>query len=100
MADVSTLFDHLNAFREQPVDDWHPDKVVDMDIVVNMSGKWLYQGTEFTRHSIVKLFSTVLRREGDEFFLVTPPVKYRITVADVPFLRGNGESKRLPCRLC
>ena len=86
MPDISSLFDQIKAFREQPIHDWHPEKSVDIDLEVDAGGCWLYQGTGFRRHAIVKLFATVLRREGEEFYLVTPPVKYRIKVADAPFL--------------
>lgn len=86
MPDISSLFEQIKSFQEQPVDDWHPEKTVAIDLEVDATGRWLYQGSGFQRHSIVKLFSTVLRREGEEFFLVTPPVKYLIKVADAPFL--------------
>lgn len=86
MTDISSLFDQLDAFTIPPVAEWHPDKSVDIDIRIASNGKWFYQESPIERHRIAKLFSTVLRLEGDEYYLVTPPVKYRITVDEVPFV--------------
>lgn len=86
MADIDSLFDQLRAAKEQPIGDWQPRRIVELDIEVDAAGQWRHQGSGFQRQAIVKLFATVLRREGEEFFLVTPAVKYRIRVADAPFL--------------
>lgn len=79
------LFDELKAFNKPPIDKWHPVKVVQIDLVVKANGEWFYQGSIIGRHRLVKLFSTVLRKEGDSYYLVTPQVKYRIDVEEVPF---------------
>ena len=96
---VQSLFDHISPFRDQPIDKWHPEKCVDIDIKIDANGIWHYQGSPITRHRIAKLFATVLRKEGDQFFLVTPPVKYRIQVEDAPFnaveLQHKGEGQNL-----
>lgn len=49
-------------------------------------GTWFYLGTPIGRSALVKLFASVLRREGDKYFLVTPVEKCGITVDDAPFL--------------
>ena len=96
---VQSLFEHIKPFRDQPVDTWHPEKCVDIDIRIDDRGAWHYQGSPITRHRIAKLFATVLRKEDDSFFLVTPPVKYRIKVDDAPFnaveLQHKGEGGHL-----
>jgi hypothetical protein len=96
---MQSLFEHIKPFRDQPVDKWHPEKCVDIDISIDDRGVWHYQGSPITRHRIAKLFATVLRKEGDSFFLVTPPVKYRIKVDDAPFnaveLQHKGEGVNL-----
>lgn len=85
MSGIETLFDQLEAFTLAPVASWHPEKTVDINIRIDSTGIWHYQGSPIRRHRIAKLFSTVLRREGEDFYLVTPPVKYRISVDDAPF---------------
>ena len=49
-------------------------------------GTWFYQKTPIGRPALVKLFASVLKREGDKYFLVTPVEKVGIVVDDVPFL--------------
>ena len=85
MTSIESLFDRLEPFKDQPIDRWHPEKWVDIDIRIDAQGAWFYQGSPITRERIAKLFSTVLRIEDGEYFLVTPAVKYRIQVDDVPF---------------
>ena len=81
-----------------PIHLWHPDNVRDIDMVIQQDGTWLYMGSPITRQRLVHLFSTVLLKEGDDYFLVTPVEKCRITVEDVPFqavlLENNGQGKK------
>ncbi len=49
-------------------------------------GTWFYLGTPIGRKPLVQLFSSILKREGDRFFLVTPVEKVGITVEDAPFV--------------
>ncbi|WP_251358616.1 DUF1285 domain-containing protein [Kangiella sp. TOML190] len=69
-----------------PVEKWSPDFCGDMDLVIKRDGHWYYQGTPIGRKRLVKLFSTVLKKEGDDYFLVTPVEKLGIKVEDAPFL--------------
>lgn len=84
-----------------PVDKWRPLEARDMDLVIEASGAWYYQGTPFARHDLVALLSKVLVREGDEYFLVSPAEKLRITVEDAPFVvtdfevAGNGDEQTI-----
>ena len=98
MTDLTTLFNQLDAFKLAPLERWNPDVAVDIDIRIASNGEWYYQGSRIERHRIVKLFSTVLRLEGNRYFLVTPPVKYQIQVDDAPFnaveLNRQGQGKR------
>jgi len=68
-----------------PVDKWDPPLMGDMDLIILRNGTWLHEGSEFGRHSIIELLAKVLKREGDDYFLVTPVEKWRIRVEDVPF---------------
>ena len=49
-------------------------------------GTWFYLGTPIGRFELVKLFSSILRKDGDQYFLVTPVEKVGITVDDAPFV--------------
>lgn len=70
-----------------PVDAWNPDFCGDIDMVVRRDGSWHYMGTPINRPEMVRLFSTILRRDGDgRYYLVTPGEKVGIEVEDAPFL--------------
>lgn len=68
-----------------PVDRWHPDFCGDMDLLIKANGEWIHEGSAIKREKMVTLFSRILWREGNEYFLVTPAEKVRIQVEDVPF---------------
>lgn len=67
-----------------PVDLWNPDFCGDMDLIIQRNGQWQYQGTPIGRKALVKLFASILKREGDDYFLVTPVEKVGIQVEDSP----------------
>jgi uncharacterized protein len=69
-----------------PVHLWNPPFCGDLDMRIAADGTWFYLGTPIGRPALVKLFASVLKREGDKYFLVTPVEKCGITVEDVPFL--------------
>jgi hypothetical protein len=69
-----------------PVERWNPPFCGDIDMRIAADGTWLYQKTPIGRPALVKLFASVLKREGDKYFLVTPVEKVGIIVEDVPFL--------------
>lgn len=69
-----------------PVHLWTPPFCGDIDMRIARDGTWFYQGTPIGRPALVRLFSQILRREGDDYFLVTPVEKVGIKVDDAPFL--------------
>lgn len=76
-----------------PVQDWNPPFCGDLDMRIARDGTWFYQGTPITRTALVRLFSTILRRDGDDYFLVTPVEKVGITVDDAPFVAVDVEAE-------
>ncbi|MTD98909.1 DUF1285 domain-containing protein [Paracoccus sp. YIM 132242] len=74
-----------------PVHLWNPPFCGDLDMEIRADGTWFYQGTPIGRPAMVRLFSTILKREGDRFFLVTPVEKVGIRVVDAPFLAVDAE---------
>lgn len=68
-----------------PVHLWNPDVTRDIDMRIERNGDWFYQGSKINRIRMVKLFSTVLRVDEGQTYLVTPQERLRIDVEDAPF---------------
>lgn len=69
-----------------PVRSWNPAVCGEIDIVIGRDGRWTHEGRPIAREALVRLFSTILRRDDDGFWLVTPVEKLKITVEDAPFV--------------
>lgn len=69
-----------------PVHLWNPEHCGEIDIRIRKDGVWFHEGTPIGREALVRLFSTVLRRDPDGFHLVTPVEKMKIQVEDAPFI--------------
>lgn len=89
-----------------PVDQWAPNRVGDSEMRIATDGTWYHQGSPIRRENMVRLFSTILRRDSDgRHALVTPVEKLFIEVEDTPFLavevksEGCGPSRELAFRL-
>lgn len=84
-----------------PVHLWNPPFCGDLDIHIAKDGSWTYLGSPINRFELVKLFSSILKKEGDKYYLVTPVEKVGITVEDAPFLAvdfdvtGEGQAQNL-----
>ncbi len=88
--------------RLPPVHLWNPTFCGDIDMRIARDGTWFYNGTPIGRPALVRLFSTILRKDPDRYVLVTPVEKVGIAVEDAPFLAvelaketgENGQSLR------
>lgn len=69
-----------------PVERWNPPFCGDIDMRIDVDGTWYYQGSPIGRLPLVKLFASILKREGGRYFLVTPVEKVGLIVEDAPFL--------------
>jgi hypothetical protein len=69
-----------------PVERWNPPFCGDLDMRIGSDGTWYYLKTPIGRPALVKLFASVLKREDDKYFLVTPVEKCGIRVDDAPFM--------------
>lgn len=84
-----------------PVHLWNPPFCGDLDMRIARDGNWFYLGTPIGRKSLVKLFASIIRKDGDEYFLVTPVEKVGIKVDDAPFVAvdfdvsGSGPSQEV-----
>ena len=93
--------DKVSGKPNPPVHLWQPEQERDIDMVIGRDGTWSYLGSPINRPRLVHLFASVLRREGDEYYLVTPAEKCRMIVEDVPFqvllmdVSGEDDTQRL-----
>lgn len=69
-----------------PVAKWNPPDMGKIDMRIAKDGTWYHEGTPINRPELVRLFSTILRKDGDRFMLVTPVEKVEIQVEDAPFV--------------
>lgn len=69
-----------------PVHLWNPPFCGDIDMRIARDGTWFYLGTPIGRPELVRLFSGIIRKDGADYFLVTPVEKVGITVDDAPFV--------------
>ncbi|MDN3555680.1 DUF1285 domain-containing protein [Halomonas maura] len=75
-----------------PLERWAPERVGEMDLSIAADGRWIHEGGVITRPRLVRLLSTILRREADgDYYLVTPAEKQRIRVEDLPFVIVDAE---------
>ncbi len=94
------------AGKRLPVENWHPRHCGHSDMRIAADGTWFHAGTPIGRKELVRLFSTILRRESDgSHVLVTPVEKLDIDVDDAPFIavdadwEHEGEGRRILFRL-
>ncbi len=76
-----------------PVHLWDPPYCGALDIRIARDGTWFYLGTPIGRPELVRLFASILKREGDAYYLVTPVEKVGITVDDAPFVAVDFEAE-------
>ena len=87
--------------RKPPVDQWNPSYRGQIDMRIARDGRWFHEGGEIKRQALVALFASILRRDEDAHWLVTPAEMLRITVDATPFLAvdievaGAGASQQI-----
>ncbi|WP_372707944.1 DUF1285 domain-containing protein [Brevundimonas sp.] len=85
LAGVAEAANQAPGRGRPPVHLWHPDHCGEIDIVIRRDGVWMHEGSPLGRAELVRLFSTVLRKDADGYVLVTPGEKLSIQVEDLPF---------------
>jgi uncharacterized protein len=99
LAEIAAL---VETRKLPPVEKWNPTHCGDSEMRIAADGTWYHQGSPIGRQAMVRLFSTILRRETDGgYVLVTPVEKLDITVEDAPFVAVElkAESDSLTFRL-
>lgn len=99
------IYNQLMAERSDreipPVEKWNPPVTGDIDLRIAADGTWFHEGEPIKRAALVRLFSSVLWCEGDQYFLVTPVEKVRIQVDDAPLVvtqasfEGEGDAAQI-----
>ncbi len=98
---LDAIADAVSTKALPPVHLWNPSVTRDIDMRIARNGDWYYQGSLIQRDRMVKLFSTVLRVDDGETYLVTPQERLRIDVEDAPFIatlvekRGTADEQTL-----
>lgn len=69
-----------------PVDQWNPDYCGEMNLELKANGDWLHDGSVIKRKKLIQLFSTILKKENEQYFLVSPVEKIGIKVEWQPFV--------------
>jgi hypothetical protein len=108
LSSIGELFGSAQALRDAaagrklpPVEKWNPAHCGEIDIRIARDGTWYHLGTPIGRKELVRLFSTILRKDPDGYVLVTPVEKMTIRVEDVPFIavlmdaEGQGHDQTL-----
>ncbi|WP_161599280.1 DUF1285 domain-containing protein [Reinekea blandensis] len=88
---LTEMLSYIKDIKTPPVEQWNPEHCADMDLIIARNGEWIHEGRIMTRKKMVRLFASILKQEGDEFYLVTPVEKVRITVENTPFLITSAE---------
>jgi uncharacterized protein len=103
---LAEIVQALAEKRLPAVETWHPAHIGPSDMRIARDGSWFHQGGRINRPAMVKLFASILRREGDgSYVLVTPGEKLDIIVEDAPFIavevksEGEGTARSLAFRL-
>lgn len=103
LAQLKRLIDER---RLPPVDKWNPERCGHSQMRIARDGTWYHQGSPITRPAMVRLFSTILRRDADgRHMLVTPVEKLEIDVETTPFRavemrrEGSGRDQSIAFRL-
>ncbi|MBY0448157.1 MAG: DUF1285 domain-containing protein [Hyphomonadaceae bacterium] len=96
--------DENAPFRPRPVERWNPQRCGDIGLEILADGTWRHEGAPIPRPALVRLFASILRRDPDGFYLVTPVEKVVVRVADAPFVivsaRREGEGAAQRVGLC
>jgi len=81
-----SLFNNISDDAYPNMDSWDPPYCGEIDICIHRDGSWSYNNSPFTRMPLVKMFSRILKREGNDYFLMTPVEKVKIKVEAEAFI--------------
>ena len=88
---LRSIFNKPNNTLDLKIKKWNPKYCGDIDMRIASDGTWFYCGSPISRQKLVKLFSSILINENNNYFLITPVEKVGIRVDDVPFIANDFE---------
>lgn len=88
---LEQLLQQIDGQQQPPVERWNPPFCGDLDMQIRRNGDWFYESTPIGRPALVRLFASVLKREGDAYFLVTPVEKVGLQVEATPFVAVSAD---------
>lgn len=91
-----SLFTNLHLADKTSLEQWDPPYCGEIDITIHSDGRWSYLGSTIQRKSLIQLFASVLRKENQDYFLVTPVEKVKLTVESEPFITTSFEYQSKP----
>jgi hypothetical protein len=103
MTDPESLFARLQSDKSRkrpPISTWNPSQRGNSGMRIAADGRWFHLGSEIRRPEMVRLFSTILRRDGEHTFLVTPAEQLSIEVDDAPFVAIDVEARGVGTAQC
>jgi uncharacterized protein len=86
ISDEHVIQSYIDQGKLPPVEQWDPPLCGHSEMQIQRNGVWLHQGKPFVRQALVKLFASILKKESDQYFLVTPVEKLIIDVKFTPFV--------------
>ena len=84
--DLKSLIGAAEQMPDYPIHTWQPERHGSIDIIIKADGSWWHEGSVFTRHKLVQLFSRLLAYRHGEYCLVTPVEQLAIQVVKLPFV--------------
>jgi hypothetical protein len=91
MDKLNEILKIITEHKIPPVDSWNPDHCATLNIIIHKDGQWRHDGSIISRIKMVQLFASILKREGNDHFLVTPVEKVLINVEATPFVVISAE---------
>ena len=85
MLNAESVLKDFNENELPPVDKWNPEYCGELDLQIKADGSWFYEGTPIGRRKLQVLFSRIIKKENDQYFLITPVEKVAIQVDWMPF---------------
>ncbi|MFQ3229121.1 DUF1285 domain-containing protein [Reinekea sp.] len=89
---LSELLKQIDGISDPPVESWNPEFCGDIDIEIKRNGDWYHEGGLISRIKMVKLFASIIKKENEDYFLVTPVEKVKIRVESTPFVAVSFEA--------
>jgi len=85
---ISKIANNIKSIDKSfpPVHKWNPDLCEGQEFFINRNGDWFYNDSPIKNFKLTKLFSSVLRRDNDLYYLVTPTEKVPVKTAIAPYV--------------